>query len=189
MRIVKIITLVLAGVFTTQIASAQNLSKVEKKRLKKEIKRYKKDPAQYKKMKTRNKEEIAQRDETIGELTKRLDEQNDEMRALRDSFIVLSKKYNNLKAKGSTEIPEGTVYAVQIGFFKLLQLDEFNSRVRTIRAENQDGGKRYVIGYFRDLESAKQFNEEIKTIGIDDAFVSQYINGTRNREFDAQEVE
>lgn len=177
--------MVCIGLFTTSVVVAQDLSKQEKKKLKKEIKRYKKNPVSYKKMKERTKQEIDERDETIVELTKQLDQQNVELRRLQDSLNLLNSKYRNLMARGNTEIPKGTVYAVQIGYFELLRLDEFNKRVRTVRAENQSGGKRYVIGYFENLDDAVKFNAEIKTIGVEDAFVSQYIDGKRNMGFDA----
>ncbi len=189
MNLVKTFAFVLISLFAVSSVQAQKLSKTEKKKLKKELKQYKKNPITYKKAKEKAKIEIDERDETIVELTKQLDQQNMRLRQMQDSLDAMGKKYRNLLAQGSTKVPDGTVYAVQIGYFELLQLDEFNSRVRTIRAENQEGGKRYVIGYFTNLNQAKQFGEEIKTIGIDDAFVSQYINGVRNMTFDAQEVE
>lgn len=188
MKLFKTCAILLIGSLSIGTTYAQKLSKAEKKQLKKEIKQYKKNPVSYKKMKEQNKMEIDQRDETIAELTTQLDQQNMRLRQLQDSFNNLSKKYRNLMAAGSTNIPDGTVYAVQIGYFQLLKLDEFNRRIRTIRAEEQDGGKRYVIGYFKDLDNAMQFNDEIKTIGIEDAFVSQYINGKRNMKFDAQKA-
>ena len=185
MKLLKVLCVVCIGLFTTSVVVAQDLSKQEKKKLKKEIKRYKKNPVSYKKMKERTKQEIDERDETIVELTKQLDQQNRELRRLQDSLNLLNSKYRNLMARGSTEIPKGTVYAVQIGYFELLRLDEFNKRIRTVRAENQAGGKRYVIGYFENLDDAVKFGNEIKTIGVEDAFVSQYINGKRNMGFDA----
>jgi DNA repair exonuclease SbcCD ATPase subunit len=185
MNMLKVFALIVISVFAVSTVHAQDLSKSEKKKLKTELKKYKKNPVDYKNDKAKTRQQLDERDETIVELTKQLDEQNSRSRRLQDSLEALSKKYNNLIASSSTSIPAGTVYAVQIGFFEVLQLEEFNKRIRTIRAENQDGGKRYVIGYFNDLEQAKKFGSEIKTIGIDDAFVSQYINGVRNMKFDA----
>ncbi|MFT5513783.1 MAG: hypothetical protein ACI8SE_002193 [Bacteroidia bacterium] len=189
MNLIKIFALVTLSLFAVDFASAQDLSKAEKKRFKKELKQYKKNLVTYKKAKERTKSEIDGRDQIIVELTKQLDDQNMRLHRLKDSLNTIGKKYRNLLAAGSTKVPDGTVYAVQIGYFELLQLEEFNSRVRTVRAENKDGGKRYVIGYFTNLDQAKKFGEEIKFIGIDDAFVSQYVNGVRNMTFDAQEVD
>ncbi|MFT5724407.1 MAG: putative coiled-coil protein SlyX [Bacteroidia bacterium] len=185
MNLIKAFALIAISLFAVSTLSAQDLSKAEKKKLKKELKQYKKNPVTYKKAKEKTKQEFDERDETIVELTKQLDQQNMRLRQLQDSLDAMGKKYRNMLAAGSTKIPTGTVYAVQIGYFELLQLEEFNSRVRTIRAENQDGGKRYVIGYFTNVEDAKKFGDEIKTIGIDDAFVSQYVDGKRIMSFDA----
>lgn len=189
MNLIKIFSVITLFLFAADFATAQDLSKAEKKKLKKELKQYKKNPVTYKKAKERTKLDIDERDQIIVELTKQLDQQNVNLRKIQDSLNAISKKYRNLLASGSTKIPAGTVYAVQIGYYELLQLEEFNSRIRTVRAEKQDGGKRYVIGYFSDLNQAKKFGEEIKIIGIDDAFVSQYVNGVRNMKFDAQEVD
>ena len=187
MNLIKIFAVLVLSIFTINSALAQKLSKAEKKRLKKELKQYKKNPITYKKSKEKIKLEIDNRDQIIVELTEQLDQQNAKLKRMQDSLNVINKKYRNLLAAGSTKVPDGTVYAVQIGYFELLQLEEFNSRIRTVRAEKQDGGKRYVIGYFKNLNQAIKFGDEIKTIGIDDAFVSQYINGKGNMAFDAQD--
>lgn len=183
------ITLCLLVLFSfSTIVSAQELTKEEKKEIKKELKQYKKNPASYKKMKEKNKADIAERDQTIEELTKALDKNNAQLLALQDSFQAISRRFNNLLNASSTSIPSGTVYAVQIGFYEQLDLISFNNKIRTIRAEDQGNGKRYVIGYFSDLDDAIQFGSDIKSIGIDDAFVSQYVNGKRNMGFDAMKV-
>jgi len=187
MNLIKIFAVLVLSIFTINSALAQKLSKAEKKRLKKELKQYKKNPITYKKSKEKTKLEIDNRDQIIIELTEQLDQQNAKLKRMQDTLNVINKKYRNLLAAGSTKVPDGTVYAVQIGYFELLPLEEFNSRIRTVRAEKQDGGKRYVIGYFKNLNQAIKFGDEIKTIGIDDAFVSQYINGKRNMAFDAQD--
>lgn len=180
MKYVMFICLLALG--SVHMVSAQKMSKAEKKAIKKELKRYKKNPSSYVKMKADQKTAIAERDETIEALTQQLDKQNAQLLALKASLDKLTER---MKDVSSTQVPEGTVYAVQIGYFQVLKLKEFNARIRTIRAENQGGGKRYVIGYFEDIKLAKKFNNEIKTIGIEDAFVTQYIDGKRNMSFDA----
>jgi predicted transcriptional regulator len=85
----------------------------------------------------------------------------------------------------STELPEGTVYQVQMGFYQYLDLVSFNDKLKTVRAEEIDGKKRYVIGHFDNLLDAVQFSNDIKRIGVSDAFVTEYIDGKRNMNFDA----
>jgi uncharacterized coiled-coil protein SlyX len=186
MRILQtVLSVLLMTVFAGQI-SAQSLSKAEKKRLKKEIKAYKKDPASYKKMMDRNRTTIQEQEEVITELTNQLDEQNKKIAALNDSLRSIRGRYEALMQKPScTEVPKGTVYAVQIGYFKELDLKAFNADPRMAKAEVIDGAKRYVIGYFKNPQDALNFRSDIQKLGISDAFVSQYVNGTRNKEYDA----
>jgi hypothetical protein len=190
MKVLKTLLLMgLVGIFSFQ-GQSQNLSKAEKKALKKEIKGYKKHPVSFKAMKERNKKDIRERDETIEALTSQLDAVNAKNKSIKDSLNQLVSSYQTLMTKQQAlgEIPIGTVYAVQIGYFTELNLESFNNQIRSIKAENVEGAKRYIIGYFSDLSGAVQFGEDIKKIGIDDAFVSQYINGERNMSFDALNI-
>ncbi|MFT4522173.1 MAG: septal ring factor EnvC (AmiA/AmiB activator) [Bacteroidia bacterium] len=185
---------ILASVFVLVIlaggVNAQTFNKTEKKKLKKEIKAYKKDPASYKKMKIKNKEGIDSRDDIITNLTAQLDEANVRNRALSDSLNAITRRYSALmiKYRNSNEVPNGTVYAVQIGYFKQLDLKSFNGEPKRIKAEVVGEAKRYVMGYFTKLEDAVAFGSEIQKLGVSDAFVSEYINGTRNMEFDSLKV-
>lgn len=190
MKIFKAILLLgLIGTFGFQ-AQSQSLTKSEKKKLKKEIKAYKKAPETYKDMKNLNKQNIEERDEVIAALTAQLDAVNAQNAAMRDSLMALTRRYQSLMTKMQNigSVPDGTVYAVQIGYYKKLDLEGFNSQARFIKAEEIDGAKRYVIGYFNDLAGAVQFGEDIKKIGIKDAFVSEYVDGQRNMSFDALKV-
>jgi hypothetical protein len=81
----------------------------------------------------------------------------------------------------------GTVYQVQMGYYQYLDLVSFNEKLKTIKAEEVDGAKRYVIGHFENVMDAIQFSNDIKKLGIKDAFVSQYEDGVRNMTFDALE--
>jgi hypothetical protein len=190
MKVLKTLLLMgLVGIFSFQ-GQSQNLSKAEKKALKKEIKGYKKHPVSFKAMKERNKKDIRERDETIEALTSQLDAVNAKNKSIKDSLNQLVSSYQALMTRQQAlgEIPIGTVYAVQIGYFTELNLESFNNQIRSIKAENVEGAKRYIIGYFSDLSGAVQFGEDIKKIGIDDAFVSQYIDGERNMSFDALNI-
>ena len=169
--------------------SAQTLTKKERKALKKEIKTYKKDPEKWVAMLARHEAEIAALEEKIEQLQSKLDaaeRQNEEMLI---SLQQLELKYQNLLASmPTTDLPEGTVYQVQMGYYQELDLVSFNNKLKVVKAEEVDGAKRYVIGYFEDVMDAWQFASDIKALGIEDAFVTQYIDGERNMEFDALEA-
>ena len=131
MKLLKAIALILFIAFGAGAVQAQSLSKTEKKKLKKEIKAYKKNPVTYKQMKDRNKKDIEERDETIEALTAQLDAANEKNKALSDSLNALMGRYTALMAdyKNMGNPPKGTVYAVQIGYFQLLDLQGFKLKL------------------------------------------------------------
>lgn len=187
----KLILVLLAfGVMASMnIAEAQTLSKSERKALKKEIKTYKKDPEKWVKMQNRHKAEVTELEEEVARLKAELKDTKASNAELLAKIEELNARYNNLVAKmPTTKTPMGTIYQVQMGYYQYLDLVSFNEKLKVVKAEEVDGAKRYVIGYFENLMDAVQFSQDIKKLGIEDAFVSQYIDGERNMEFDALEA-
>jgi len=185
-----ILTLFCVAFFTN--ASAQSMTKQERKALKKEIKTYKKNPEKWVRLMNRHKEEVEGLEDEIATLKIQLAEmevlrkQNADLQAKLD---VMSGKYKDLlNSMPSTNLPAGTVYQVQMGYYQYLDLASFNNKLKTVKAEEVNGAKRYVIGYFEDVMDAVQFTNDIKALGVTDAFVSQYVNGVRNMTFDALDV-
>lgn len=190
----KIIGLVLLSVLVLQsdvlVAQTTKLSKAEKKKVKKELRKYKKDPASYVDMMDKKNSTIKDQEAVIEELNNQLIElrnrsksQSDSMQLLEQKLAKLMEKYKD--ATASADLPSGTVYQVQIGYYKKLNLKAFNKRLKYVKAEQQGGGKRYVIGYFTDLNSAKSFNSDLRKLGVSDAFVTKYVDGKREMGFDA----
>lgn len=188
--ILAVLTILLAA--GINLAEAQTLSKKERRALKKEIKTYKKNPDKWVRMQKKHKTEVVTLNTEVEELEAKLAEM-DALRAekqeLADKLAALEAQYANLKSSiPGTALPMGTVYQVQMGYYEYLNLASFNERLKTIKAEDADGKKRYVIGYFDNLMDAVQFRNDIKTLGLDDAFVSQYVDGNRVMDFDAMKV-
>jgi hypothetical protein len=182
-----LLTLFFVLSFTT--VEAQSLSKKEKKALKKEIKTYKKDPEKWVRMQNSHKKGVKALSDEVTDLKAKLAAANAEKQVLADKLVALEAQYISLKkSMPSTELPAGTVYQVQMGYYQYLDLMSFNDKLKTIKAEEIDGAKRYVIGHFEDVMDALQFSNDLKTLGIKDAFVSQYINKVRNMEYDALEA-
>ena len=181
--------LTLCCLFSMQQVQAQTLTKQEKRALKKEIKEYKKNPEKWVQMMNRHEQEVKDLEEEVEGLKTQLAEARKKQDELEADIIALNLKYNNLLEKmPTTDLPDGTVYQVQMGYYQELDLVSFNNKLKVVKAEEVDGAKRYVIGYFEDLMDAWQFANDIKLLGIEDAFVSQYIDGERNMEFDALEA-
>lgn len=188
-KLVFILFLSSAFLLTSVDVNAQTISKKRKKELKKELKALKKDPAKYDKMLKKNaaeKKEMEDENTRLKTAVSYLEEQNN---LLKMQIDELDARYSALLEKQSnTSLPDGIAYQVQMGYYQYLNLASFNEQMKTIKAEEVDGAKRYVVGHFLELEDAIQFRDDIKKLGIEDAFVSQYINGERNMKFDAEKA-
>ncbi|HAV25724.1 MAG TPA: hypothetical protein DCX01_06065 [Bacteroidetes bacterium] len=189
MKKIALALLTLLFVISFTAAEAQSLSKKEKKALKKEIKTYKKDPEKWVSMQNSHKKEIKALSDEVTDLKAKLATDNAEKQVLADKLVALEAQYASLKkSMPTTTLPAGTVYQVQMGYYQYLDLVSFNDKLKTIKAEEIDGAKRYVIGHFENVMDALQFRNDIKALGINDAFVSQYTNGVRNMDYDALEA-
>jgi chromosome segregation ATPase len=183
-----LVILVTLGFFINQSAQAQELTKTQKRALKKEIRTYKKNPEKWVKMQNQHQTKVKELSDEIARLTGQLETAELKANQLAEQLKLEQLRYVELeKTIPTTELPEGTVYQVQMGFYQYLDLVSFNDKLKTVRAEEIDGKKRYVIGHFENLLDAVQFSNDIKRIGISDAFVTEYIDGERNMNFDAYE--
>ena len=189
MKKIALALLTLFFVLSFAAAEAQSLSKKEKKALKKEIKTYKKDPQKWVSMQNSHKKEIKVLSDEVTALKAKIAADNAERQVLADKLVALEAQYAILKkSMPTTELPAGIVYQVQMGYYQYLDLVSFNDKLKTIKAEEIGGAKRYVIGHFENVMDALQFSNDIKALGINDAFVSQYKNGVRNMDYDALEA-
>ena len=183
-----LIILVILGFFINQSVQAQELTKTQKRALKKEIRTYKKNPEKWVKMQNQHQDKVKELSDEIASLNAQLKTAELTSEQLAEQLKLEHLRYVELeKTIPSTELPEGTVYQVQMGFYQYLDLVSFNDKLKTVRAEEIDGKKRYVIGHFDNLLDAVQFSNDIKRIGVSDAFVTEYIDGKRNMNFDAYE--
>ena len=183
-----LVIIVTLGLFINQSAQAQELTKTQKRALKKEIRTYKKNPEKWVKMQNQHQTKVKELSDEITRLTGQLETAELKANQLAEQLKLEQLRYVELeKTIPTTELPEGTVYQVQMGFYQYLDLVSFNDKLKTVRAEEIDGKKRYVIGHFENLLDAVQFSNDIKRIGISDAFVTEYIDGERNMNFDAYE--
>ncbi|MES2622727.1 MAG: hypothetical protein V4615_17895 [Bacteroidota bacterium] len=73
----------------------------------------------------------------------------------------------------------GTVYKVQFGLYKNFNITKYFDQPRYIGYEDENGMNRYVISDFVDENVAMNFVEDVRRMGIKDAFVAKYIDGQR----------
>lgn len=184
------------------LSAQKDLSKEEKKRLKEELKNYMSDLSGYKaKMDDirstldSNEAEIkrlkddqayastrqAELENRIAAYDTKVNELTQENQHLRGEYVeggdtAVTQKF----MKGMNNAPQkGTVYKVQIGLYKEFNINKYFDQPRYIGYEEVDGMNRYIISYFPDEEIAKKFVEDVRKMGIKDAFVSKYIDGER----------
>lgn len=166
------------------------LTKPEKKALKKEIKNLKKHPEIYKDNKDNTAKKIAEQEAEIESLKAQLTTEWGKVDSLKTAVTEAEQTIAEFE-KSNIEcgkVPsQGTVYSVQIGNFKNLDLRSIFNVSKGLRTENYTGGNAYLIGNFITVEEAIQFDTVIKKLGITNAFVTQYIDGTRNVTFKAIE--
>lgn len=163
---------------------AQNLSKQEKKQVKKELKTFKKNPESYISGKEKTKNELKDLRNEVSNLKDQLAQRNSEIGSLKDEIAALKIKNLELENAASKveEAPE-LGFRVQIGYYKVFDINKYLVEPKTVVSEEIDGANRYSIGYFTDLEQAVEFRNDLRKMGIKDAFVSKYNRGSRDMEF------
>lgn len=173
---------------------AQDLSKEEKKELMEQIKSMKKNPEMLKKLK----QNVADRDDIIEEqieeitiLKNDLEKRNQEIAKLSDELQVMEANRIEAETKAAQFSPEnyipgdapldhdGTKYRIQIGLFKNLNITHLFDQPKYIVHENVNGMHRYSVGNFDSESDAEAFKLELRRLGIKDAFVTTYKDGSR----------
>jgi regulator of replication initiation timing len=98
----------------------------------------------------------------------------------------LQKKIDKLEVsfKSATKVVEvgvkpGLIYRVQIGAFSQHEMKNKPVKADDFVEEKVDGLNKYMLGNARTQQDAELFAEELKKIGIKDAWVVPYIDGLR----------
>jgi len=180
----RLIILLLAFVSGFNL-SAQSLTKEQKKQLNNELKAYKKDLVTFYQEKEANKETFAANDSTIRRLKDEVavaaGSRSDLEQRVETANKLLAACENKpvLQVEDATTIPMGTVYKVQIGFYKKYDITANFDKPKFVGYEDVEGLKRYIISYFSTEEDAEKLKKDIRGLGIKDAFVAKYVDQQR----------
>jgi seryl-tRNA synthetase len=172
---------------------AQKLSKDETKRIKDELKEYMKHPETYKAKVdqakadkdasdaqiTSLKGEAETAKATADDLQKKLADDDAKLAQMQEESDKAKEAVATAKESDMKTAPKGTVYKIQLGMYKGFNVNKYFDQSRYLGYEQVDGMNRYVISYFPDEETALKFVNDIRKLGIRDAFVAKYIDGTR----------
>lgn len=168
------------------LCNAQTLTPEEKKELVKEIKELKKNPEKYKFLKESAEMKdviIVEQNNEIVVLKKDIQKKDLNIKSLNDSLMVVKKAEaasaaKTVYVKGPENV--GYKYRVQVGLFQNLDLSNFLiDDAKFFIHEYIDGKHRYSIGNFTTEEEAEAFKENLRRLGLKDAFVSEYQDGDR----------
>lgn len=201
MKYLYIVALILFSLTAVhESAPAQELSKKERKRLKKEQKQRLKE---LKKMsaedfqKTHNlqnelKETAASLEGEISNLKSQLNSKDSEVKQLQGQISRLeaelqqaksSPKVNKQAEKNvplSNAYDEGLVFRVQIGAFRDKNLEQYLHTSTNFKGETDGQGLHiYTLGNFRDYWEADKFKKYLRAMGVRDAWIVPYRDGGR----------
>lgn len=200
-RYLSILVLLLVSFAVVQPALAQDdkkaekaKEKAEKKLWKKKAKTYAKAPLslrddldavnkQLKDCNARNKElqgKFASQEKTIDSLQAALNAKIAELASLNSKYEKLQAAYEAQKNVTEKNIQPGLIYHVQVGAYVHFDMNQHLVNTdKTFEGENRDGMNKYMMGNFRDLKNAEAFRDDIRKLGIKDAWVVPYVDGTR----------
>ncbi|MDH5603038.1 MAG: Ezrin/radixin/moesin family protein [Cyclobacteriaceae bacterium] len=189
------LSLCLALFFTN--TSYGQLSKKEQKEWKKKAKTYKKNPSSLKQVVEDNSNlgaevsrlntEIEALKSQIGNKDARISDLQADIQKLRADLVASRKRISELSAQPAPapvqqggKLIDGVVFRVQIGAFKNKDLSKYFENHENFNGETDaDGTQKYSLGQFRDYWEADTFKKYLREMGVKDAWIVPYRDGTR----------
>lgn len=102
-----------------------------------------------------------------------------ELQSTKNQYAKLEAAYKTERKVSEMGIRTGLIYGVQIGAFVFYEMDNPPADAQDVIVERADGFNKYVIGSFRTYEEAGGFRDELRKIGVKDAWIVPYIDGVR----------
>lgn len=84
-------------------------------------------------------------------------------------------------------IKSGLIYRIQIGAYVVNELSNAGVNANDFISERSDGFNKYIIGSCRTYEEAMKMREDLRKLGIKDAWIVPYIDGERVTVAEAKE--
>lgn len=111
--------------------------------------------------------EMSQRYEKLLLKNNQLEDSIDSLNRVNNMLIELSPYYT------------GVFFEVQIGAFENFDLEKYKEGLAKLNIDYSGNLDQYTLGKFRDLEMAKDFVQDIRKMGIQDAFIVAKVDGER----------
>ena len=168
------------------------LSKKEAKEWKNKAKDLKKNPDQLKQLYDDNasmKDEITGYKRQISSLESDLKSKNSTIDQLTENMKNLQAELDAAKQKAADAAKQkptglvyddsGVVFKVQIGAFRSKDLSKYFNNTENFSGETDDGVQKITLGRFRDYWEADTFKKYLREMGVKDAWIVPYKDGTR----------
>ena len=199
MKRISILSLVLALAFLSVNVSFAQLTKAEKKEWKKKAKQYAKNPAALKQLVEDNESlnrqvgslkgevstlesRVSDKDATISDLQSSIQKFRSDLSAERQKVAAMEAEKTAKPAalEGSAPMIDGVVFKVQIGAFRNKDLSKYFENNENFSGETDgDGVQKITLGQFRDYWEADTFKKYLREMGVKDAWIVPYKDGTR----------
>jgi hypothetical protein len=180
-----------------------NAQGFDKKQTVNDLKSYLKDPERYYNEKNAMNDRFVALEQETNNYKKKAEEVQTELED-KDKIIADLKAENaKLKATSGNGILQARAaapvvstggmvsnspYKVQIGVYNKFSINQFLNSAKCITTSNVNGNNVYEVAGFNDVNEASMMAQELKRMGLRDAFVTKYVNGSRDLSFDATRV-
>lgn len=199
MRILTCLLLAFILFSAAPVQAQEKLSKEEKRELKDLLKKYKKDPLALKEltesvdmyreqaqdMEAKN-NILSSENQMLETKVQQLEQSNmalnSQLVTAQEAINQISEESVTMESRGneSTFNTMGTLFRVQIGAYQKSYIsNELDSSDGSMTLEEADGMQKVMVGSFRDYQAAKELMSHMKKIGLRDAWVVAYVDGSR----------
>jgi len=184
--------LVLLFALTVCFEGTAQMSKKEKKEWKKRVKKL--EPEEYKGLIEENrslKSQVSSLRNELNGVDQKIAEKDDQIAQYSGQISDLRNQLAQAQAKAKQAPPPapkdegginenvGVVFKVQIGAFTNKDLSKYLDNAKNFSQEEGDGVKRFTLGVFRDYWEADTFKKYLREMGVTDAWIVSYRDGTR----------
>ncbi len=93
--------------------------------------------------------------------------------------VGMTPEKNEVDASPKVLHTKGMFYGVQVGAYSKTDFSQYGGNNRNFKADKDGDVIRYILGFFKNLEEAKNFKTYLQAIGVKDAWVVGYKDDTR----------
>ncbi|MBK6265895.1 Ezrin/radixin/moesin family protein [Marivirga sp. S37H4] len=190
----KISLVIFAIFFAFALPSYSQMSKKERKEWKKRAKELKNNPEELKALEEENeslKSSVASLNSQLENVKAQLADKNaqisaaqaeaQEAKAMAQAATERAQEMSNQPQKNPEALDEsGTWFKVQVGAFENIDMSEYFKNNPNFSGETtEEGFQRITLGRFRDYWEADKFKKVLRKMGVKEAWIVPYKEGTR----------